>query len=146
MVADFLELGPPRMFALSSIRGLSSYSNGHQFPHEAIRMRRGNVVAARLPITDTLVYWFITQPLARSDAKLPHDPELIKRSAIESLDGFPSGFKELIDDCDVDLLFLNHLRYRAPWDLLVRRDQKGTVTVAGDAMHNGSILGRVVRL
>ncbi|KAG9153348.1 hypothetical protein Leryth_018043 [Lithospermum erythrorhizon] len=143
MVADFLELGPPRLFASGSIRGLTTYSNGREFPREAIRTRKGNVVTGTLPITDTLVYWFITQPLAQSGAKLPHDPELIKRWAIESLDGFPSDFKDLIDHCDLDSLSFTRLRYRAPWDLLLRQYRKGTVTIAGDAMHiMGPFLGQ----
>ncbi|KAL7177250.1 hypothetical protein ACSBR2_030570 [Camellia fascicularis] len=42
---------------------------------------------------------------------------------------------EMIQNCDVDSLTFNGTQYRAPWELLNARFRKGTVTVAGDAMH-----------
>lgn len=50
---------------------------------------------------------------------------------------------EMIERCDVDSLTLNGTRYRAPWELLNPTFRKGTVTVAGDAMHvMGPFLGQ----
>lgn len=42
---------------------------------------------------------------------------------------------ELIKNTDPDSLSFTRIRYRAPWDLLLGTFRKGTVTVAGDAMH-----------
>ncbi|KAK3008414.1 hypothetical protein RJ639_014495 [Escallonia herrerae] len=41
----------------------------------------------------------------------------------------------MIDTSNPDSLSFAQLRYHAPWDLLFGRFRKGTVTVAGDAMH-----------
>lgn len=50
----------------------------------------------------------------------------------------------MIKKTDLGSLSLTRLRYRAPWDLLLERSfRKGTVTVAGDAMHvMGPFLGQ----
>lgn len=50
----------------------------------------------------------------------------------------------MIQNTDLSTLSFTHLRYRAPWDLLFERSfRKGTVTVAGDAMHvMGPFLGQ----
>ena len=42
---------------------------------------------------------------------------------------------ELIKDTDYETLSFTRIRYRRPWDLLLGSFCKGTVTVAGDAMH-----------
>ncbi|KAK9050114.1 hypothetical protein SSX86_030917 [Deinandra increscens subsp. villosa] len=41
----------------------------------------------------------------------------------------------MIENADVKSLSLTNLRYRAPWELLTSTFCKGTVMVAGDAMH-----------
>ena len=60
---------------------------------------------------------------------------LIKESTVEAIKGFPNHIMEMIKNSDEDSLHLTELRYRAPWDLLRTNFRKGTVTVAGDAMH-----------
>lgn len=65
-----------------------------------------------------------------------NDSKLIKQSSIETLTGFPQEELEMIRKSDPDHLFLTPLRYRAPWNLLLRRRfGEGSVAVAGDAMH-----------
>ncbi|KAJ0603905.1 putative zeaxanthin epoxidase [Helianthus annuus] len=49
----------------------------------------------------------------------------------------------MIENTDMKSLSITHMRYRAPWDLLTGSFCKGTVTVAGDAMHvMGPFLGQ----
>ena len=49
----------------------------------------------------------------------------------------------MIEDSDVESLSPTHVRYRAPWNLLLGKFRKGTVIVAGDAMHvMGPFLGQ----
>lgn len=49
----------------------------------------------------------------------------------------------MITNSDSESLSLTRLRYRAPWEILVGSFRKGTVTVAGDAMHvMGPFLGQ----
>lgn len=42
---------------------------------------------------------------------------------------------ELIKGTEPESLSFTRIRYRAPWDILLGNFRKGTVTVAGDAMH-----------
>ncbi|CAA3001954.1 monooxygenase 1-like [Olea europaea subsp. europaea] len=142
-VSDFLGLKCTKLFAILAVRGLTSYPNGHAFDHELTRLRRGKILVGRVPITDTLVYWFVAIPWTPSDEKLAHDPEVIKRLTSSKVSGFPSDIMEMIEKAKVDSLSLTRLRHRAPWDLLLMTFRKGTVTVAGDAMHvMGPFLGQ----
>lgn len=64
------------------------------------------------------------------------DQRLIKDSTVEAIKGFPNHITEMINNSDVDSLHLtDQIRYRAPWDLLRTKFCKGTVTLAGDALH-----------
>ncbi|KAJ0804616.1 putative zeaxanthin epoxidase [Helianthus annuus] len=49
----------------------------------------------------------------------------------------------MVENTNMKSLSITHLRYRVPWDLLSGTFSKGTVKVAGDAMHiMGSFLGQ----
>ncbi|KAG8478107.1 hypothetical protein CXB51_027888 [Gossypium anomalum] len=70
------------------------------------------------------------------DSMVSKDQRLIKESTVEAIKGFPNHIKEMINNSDVDSLHLtDQMRYRAPWDLLRTKFCKGTVTLAGDALH-----------
>lgn len=65
------------------------------------------------------------------------------QTALESVKNFPEDMIEMIKISDPEALSFTHLRYRAPWDLFLGKFRKGTVTVAGDAMHvMGPFLGQ----
>ncbi|XP_059308523.1 monooxygenase 1-like isoform X1 [Lycium ferocissimum] len=134
IVASYLGLKSAKTFRTSAIRGLTSYPNGHSFPLEFVRLITGKTAVGRLPITDKLVHWFIGVQQG-TDAKFPQDPELIKQRALEAASGHPADVQEMIERCDLDSLSFTHLRYRAPWDLILGNFREKTVTVAGDAMH-----------
>ncbi|KAI8527023.1 hypothetical protein RHMOL_Rhmol12G0044500 [Rhododendron molle] len=144
VVANFLELKPTKEFGTCSVRGLTNYPNGHAFPHELVRTRRNDIRIGVIPIDDKLVYWFVGQPAIREDhANVSQRPELIRELVLQSIDGFPTEVAQLIKDSELESLSLTRLRYRAPWDLLLGKFRKGTVTVAGDAMHvMGPFLGQ----
>ncbi|KAI8003712.1 Monooxygenase 1 [Camellia lanceoleosa] len=143
VVADFLELKPPKAFPLSAVRGLTKYPSGHAFAHEFVRMRRNNIMVGRVPIDDKSVNWMVGQQSTPKDARALQNPDLIRQSTLPLIDGFPLEIQQMIEDSDVESLSLTHVRYRAPWDLLLGKFRKGTVTVAGDAMHvMGPFLGQ----
>ncbi|KAH7833409.1 hypothetical protein Vadar_006097 [Vaccinium darrowii] len=144
VVADFLELKPTKEFGLSVTRGLTHYSNGHSVPHEIVRVTKNDVVIGRAPIDDKSAYWFVAQPLTSEEhAKISQRPELIRESTLHAVEGFSTEFVQLIEDSELESLTLTHLRYRHPCDLLLGKFRKGTVTVAGDAMHvMGPFLGQ----
>ena len=71
------------------------------------------------------------------------DPELIQQLTLESIKGFPPEIVDMVKNSDLESLSITRLRYRAPWDILQGSFRKGTVTVAGDAMHvMGPFLGQ----
>ncbi|KAM7508144.1 hypothetical protein LguiA_018597 [Lonicera macranthoides] len=145
VIAKVLGLKPTKVFKLSATRGLTNYPDGHSFPNEFIRMRKQSIRIGRIPITDKLVYWFVNLRDSHIDAKVSQNPELIRQTIFESVNSiFPTEITEMVKNTDLRTLSFTHLRYRAPWDLLFERSfRKGTVTVAGDAMHiMGPFLGQ----
>ncbi|GKB69502.1 aromatic-ring hydroxylase-like protein [Tanacetum coccineum] len=85
-------------------------------------------------------------PSERSPANFPQrleDPEVVRRSCLDLLGAYPSEIKEMIEKENVESLSFSRLRYRTPWDFLTGTFCKGTVIVAGDAMHvMGPFLGQ----
>ncbi|KAB1211143.1 3-hydroxybenzoate 6-hydroxylase 1 [Morella rubra] len=143
VVADFLKLKAPKLLSACVVRGFTNYPSGHGLALEYIRQKKGQVLLGRAPVDDKLVFWFVVLPAYPKDSNLSKDPELIRQLALESVKGFPAEMIEMISGSDKDSLSLTHMRYRAPWDVLLGRFRKGSVTVAGDAMHiMGPFLGQ----
>lgn len=68
-------------------------------------------------------------------SKVWKDPKLIREMTLETVNEFSSQQVELVENCDLTSLSLTHLRYVAPWEIVLGKFRQGTVTVAGDAMH-----------
>ncbi|XP_039688810.1 monooxygenase 1 [Medicago truncatula] len=122
-------------FSTCVARGFTKYPNGHQFPNEFAMISRGQVQLGRIPMTDKLVYWFVTRLNTAQDSIISKDPTLIRQSLMESMEGFPIHAMDMIRNCKLNSLHLTDLKYRPPWDLLLNKFSKGTMVVAGDAMH-----------
>ncbi|XP_021903477.1 uncharacterized protein LOC110818792 isoform X1 [Carica papaya] len=146
VIGDFLGLKPKKVFSSLAVRGLTEFANRHGLPIEGVRIRRGNTMSGGVPLNDHLLYWFLLHKWNPTDlAKVAHDPELIQKMAIETLieHKFPAERIEIVKRCDLNSLSLTRLRYRSPWEVLLGNFRKGTVTVAGDAMHvMGPFLGQ----
>ncbi|CAJ1978273.1 unnamed protein product [Sphenostylis stenocarpa] len=123
------------LFSTTVARGFTNYSNGHQFASEFVMMIKGQVQLGRIPLSDKLVYWFVTKPRTSQDSTIWKDPVLIRQSLIDSMKGFPEEAIDMMRNCKLSFLHLTELKYRAPWELLFNKFRKGTVTIAGDAMH-----------
>ncbi|CAK8575350.1 unnamed protein product [Lathyrus sativus] len=137
IVANMVALHTTKLLRFSTCvaRGFTKYQNDHHFPSEFVMISRGQVQLGRIPITDKLVYWFITRLGTSQDSIISKDPVLIRRSLMESVKGFPIPVVDMIQSCKLSSLHLTDLKYRPPWDLLLNRFNKGTIVVAGDAMH-----------
>ncbi|XP_076918676.1 monooxygenase 1-like [Bidens hawaiensis] len=143
IVADFLNLKPTKKFPLCEVRGITNYPFGHSFTYEFTRFKKDNLLVGRIPINNNSVYWFCTQPCIPKDERIWKDPEMIRQHTLQLLSHYPEEIQEMIKTTDTNSLSLKQLRYRAPWDLLMGTFSRGTVIVAGDAMHvMGPFLGQ----
>nr|POE92142.1 fad-dependent urate hydroxylase [Quercus suber] len=134
VVADFLGLKPLKFFSLSEVRGYTEYPSGHDFKNEYTQVRGDHSMIGRIPIDNKLVYWFVTHKANQKDV-VAKDPELLQQLTLETIKDFPTEMLDMVKHSDRDSLSLARLRYHAPWDILQESFRKGTVTVAGDAMH-----------
>ncbi|KAF5730259.1 putative monooxygenase [Tripterygium wilfordii] len=135
VVADFLELKPKKVFTSCAVRAFTEYPNGHGLAPEFVRLRKGQILSGRVPVDNKLVFWFVSHQHYPKESRVVKDPELIRELALEKINGFPTETVEMIRNCDLSTISLTQLRYCAPWDILLSTFRKGTVTVAGDAMH-----------
>ncbi|KAF3440937.1 hypothetical protein FNV43_RR19223 [Rhamnella rubrinervis] len=144
VVAKFLKIKPQKVFPKSGFRGLTTYPNGHGLSHELVRTHVNNMVFGRSPINENQIFWFVLLQGHHEDSLEHKDPELIKQWCVEEMEGrFPKEIVKIVQDCDTSYLILKHNTYRTPWEMLVGNFRKGTVTVAGDAMHlMGPFLGQ----
>ncbi|KAL1143825.1 hypothetical protein V6Z11_A11G186600 [Gossypium hirsutum] len=136
VVASIVGLNSSRHFSTCAIRGVTHYQTLHPFGTAFYLFDKDGVRLGLLPINHNDVYWFLTRKLTSTDSMVSKDQRLIKDSTVEAIKGFPNHITEMINNSDVDSLHLtDQIRYRAPWDLLRTKFCKGTVTLAGDALH-----------
>ncbi|KAI3978698.1 hypothetical protein MKX01_015873 [Papaver californicum] len=122
VVSELIGLKPTKLFASCAVKS-----------NEFLRIRKNNIILGRLPVDNNLVHWFVGRPGTTSDTRVSKDPELIRETTID----FPPESVKMVKKCDLSEVTLTHLRYRTPMDILIGNFRKGTVIVAGDAMHVG---------
>ncbi|KAJ4968969.1 hypothetical protein NE237_015670 [Protea cynaroides] len=135
VVSDWLDLKPPRLFNMCAVLGFTNYPEGHGFGNEYLRIRGDHILVGRFPINDNLIHWFVGRPRTPQDTTVAKESKLLRASTMELIKDFPEEISEVVKKCDLDLVTFFSLRHRAPWDLPLEKFRKGTVTVAGDAMH-----------
>lgn len=137
VVAKYLGLSPVRTIPRLVLRGFTSYPHGHQFDNEFLRLRVGDFFIGRLTITDNLVHFFVTMPKPPTDVNTK-DLKQVRDVALKEMQEVhcPAEIMDIVRDSDPDSLnFVTEFWYRPPWEVVLGSFQKGTVTVAGDAMH-----------
>ncbi|KAL6129500.1 hypothetical protein ACLB2K_072850 [Fragaria x ananassa] len=137
MISYMLGVRATNTFNVCVIRGFTSCPSGHEFGSEFKMAKKDDVQVGLIPMTTSLVYWFVTgKYISQKFIKVSQSKKLIGDMAAASVKDFPSSIKEIIENCSQESLhFSEYLRYQAPWGILRRRFQVGTVTVAGDAFH-----------
>lgn len=60
VVANFLQLKPPKLLPLSEVRGFTKFENGHDFGNEFVQVWGDDSIIGTMPIDNQLVYWFVT--------------------------------------------------------------------------------------
>lgn len=71
----------------------------------------------------------------KADSIISNNTSLIRQSLMESMKGFPTHAMDMIQNCMLNFLHLTDLKYRPPWDLILSHFRKGSITIAGDALH-----------
>jgi 2-polyprenyl-6-methoxyphenol hydroxylase-like FAD-dependent oxidoreductase len=139
VVAKYLGLPPVRSIPRPVFRGFTSYPHGHPFGNEFLRLRVGDFFIGRLPVTDNLVHFFLTKAKPAADEGLAGgDLRRVRDLVLKDLEDLrcPAEITELVRRSDPESLNLvTNFWYRPPWEVALRGFRRGTVTVAGDAMH-----------
>ncbi|XP_021832470.1 FAD-dependent monooxygenase atmM-like [Prunus avium] len=135
-ISNMMGVRAEKIFTISVIRGFTSYPNGHELGSQFRLTKKDDTQVGQLPMTENLVYWFITRKYTCQDSMASKSQKLVRNLALDSVESFPTSIIEMAKNCELDSLHLTeYLRYHAPWDTLRRRFREGTVALAGDAMH-----------
>ncbi|KAJ3675335.1 hypothetical protein LUZ60_004377 [Juncus effusus] len=142
VISRSLNLAPPKFFPIWITRGFTTYPKGHNAVNHILRFVAPNgVVVGRAPIDGNTIHFFVTH--FDDPAGDINNSKFVKEHLIEVLKGAPSIITEVVKNCDMDTLSMRQAGYISPWDLLKQNFRRGTVTVAGDAMHvMGPFLGQ----
>ncbi|XP_020106526.1 uncharacterized protein LOC109722795 isoform X2 [Ananas comosus] len=143
IVAKSLGLVMPKSFPTWVLRGFTPYPDGHSFGTFFYRIRNKHLFLGRVPVDDRLVHWFIAPMNPFKDLNDLKDPKLIRDFAVELLQKFPSEVIEMVKASDLSSISLRYISYRPPWQLMLNDLWRGTMVLAGDAMHvMGPFLGQ----
>ncbi|KAI3442591.1 FAD_binding_3 domain-containing protein [Psidium guajava] len=137
VVASIVGLNKTGLYSIDVTRGFTRFEDGHGLEKEFVVMSKDGLQLGWLPVDDHLVYWFVTQKWTSPDSRvtLAKDPKLLKSSIVKAMNDFPTDAIQMVSDSDLSTVQWTELRYRPPWEILRRSFWKGTVVVAGDAMH-----------
>ncbi|CAN0892472.1 Monooxygenase 1 [Linum grandiflorum] len=125
------------LLPVCTTRGFAYFEKGHHFG-ERFHVHRDintNSQLGHFPVSNNLVYWFLVRPNHSEDPMVSKDNKLIQQKSLDTVKGYPEASQATVKNSDVGSLHLTELRYRRPWELLTGKFRRGTVTVAGDAMH-----------
>ncbi|XP_059644353.1 monooxygenase 2-like [Cornus florida] len=136
VVANWLGLGAPVDSGRSAVRGLAIYPKSHGLKQEFQQFvdvgKRGGYV----PLNENELYLFFACNSTSKGKNNAGNPELIQRELIENLlKDFPPIYFDVVEHSDLSTLTWAPLMFRRPWDIILKNASKGTITVAGDALH-----------
>ncbi|KAF8694195.1 hypothetical protein HU200_038322 [Digitaria exilis] len=137
VVAKFLGLSMPVQLPCLDILGLTRYPQGHPFGSEYLNILGKGYAFGQIPITENIVHFYVNMPNPSStatnkDAGRGKDYVLRKLQECQC----PAEIVEKIRGIDPESMkILTKIWYMPPWRLVLGRFQRGTVTLAGDAMH-----------
>ncbi|XP_042481662.1 monooxygenase 2-like [Macadamia integrifolia] len=137
VVARWLGLKEPVKANRSAIRGLAVFPEGHGHKEEEVyQFIDQGKRAAFVPLNDKELYWFLTYSSTIKGEETATDPKSLQKDVIENLaKDFPPSYLEVAQHADLATVSWAPLMFRYPWNLLFGQVCKGSITVAGDAMH-----------
>ncbi|KAJ3675336.1 hypothetical protein LUZ60_004378 [Juncus effusus] len=142
IISKSLKLDRPKFFPIWITRGFTTYPEGHDFGNHFLRLAAPNgTIFGRLPIDDKTIHFFVTH-FAEPPGDM-NDPKFAREYTVELLKGTPREITESVKNCDMDTLSIKQAGYRTPWSILNQKFRRGTMIVAGDAMHQmGPFIGQ----
>ncbi|KAA8530994.1 hypothetical protein F0562_005716 [Nyssa sinensis] len=136
VVASWLGLGAPVYSGRSAARGLAVFPEGHGLKQEFQQFVDVGKRGAFVPLNDKELYWFISCKSTSKGEDLAGNPEVIQKEVIDNFaKDFPPVYLDVVRHSDLSTLTWAPLMFRFPWDVILGNSCKGTITVAGDAMH-----------
>ncbi|CAA6667768.1 unnamed protein product [Spirodela intermedia] len=129
VVAKSLGMRQVKPSTLWTIRGFTDSPNGHRHGRAFVRLLGGDVTFGMMPIEDTFMHWFL------SFRWVSEDSGRAEGVGDEAGGGLPPEASELVKESDLGSLILTQIKYRPPWELLLGTSRRGTMTIAGDALH-----------
>ncbi|CAI0395534.1 unnamed protein product [Linum tenue] len=133
-----LRLDSEGAMPISATRGFSYSPEGHNLGDKFVVHKdvASGSLLGEFPLTPNLLYWFLLRPSTPQDSVACKDKKLIKESSLETVKDYPPEAQATVRNSDEESLHLSEsITYRRPWDVLTKKFRRGTVTVAGDAMH-----------
>lgn len=61
VVADSIGIQPAKLSSQCAIRGFTEYPSGHGLAYEFVNYYKGHILIGKVPVSPTLVYWFVTR-------------------------------------------------------------------------------------
>ncbi|RLN11909.1 hypothetical protein C2845_PM09G14040 [Panicum miliaceum] len=132
MVAQYLGLGSPSHLPRLVLLGFTSYLHGHPFGTRFLRFASDDFAIGRMPVNENLVHFFMTRPSPSTGFT---NESTAREYVLEKLEECPDEIAEMVRRRDAETKTVTKVWYRPPWQVMLGRFQRGTVTVAGDAMH-----------
>ncbi|CAN6169915.1 unnamed protein product [Urochloa humidicola] len=132
MVAQYLGLGIPSHLPRLVLLGFTSYPHGHPFGTRFLRFVGEDFAVGRMPVNVNLVHFSVTRTGPSTEFT---NESAAREYVLEKLQECPAEIAEMVRRRHAETKTLTKMWYRPPWQVMLGRFQRGTVTVAGDAMH-----------
>ncbi|OEL38963.1 FAD-dependent urate hydroxylase [Dichanthelium oligosanthes] len=137
VVAKWLGLAEPSYSGRMAARGLAHFPDGHGLGPKFLQFIGRGFRSGMRPCNDTDVYWFFTWTPSDNDKGVIESGAKLKQFVLASLTALkvPPKALAVIERSETSDVFAVPLRFRPPLSLVTASIGKGSVCVAGDALH-----------
>ncbi|GAY46020.1 hypothetical protein CUMW_093780 [Citrus unshiu] len=135
IVAKWLGFKNPAFVGRSAIRGYSDFKGSHGFEPNYLQFFGKGLRSGFIPCDDQTIYWFFTWTSSSQDKELEDHSAELKQFVLGKLHDLPAQVKAVIEKTPLDSIISSRLQYRQPQEVLWGNISRGSVCVAGDALH-----------
>ncbi|KAK9176461.1 hypothetical protein WN944_028478 [Citrus x changshan-huyou] len=135
IVAKWLGFKNPAFVGRSAIRGYSDFKGSHGFEPNFLQFFGKGLRSGFIPCDDQTIYWFFTWTSSSQDKELEDHSAELKQFVLGKLHDLPAQVKAVIEKTPLDSIISSRLQYRQPQEVLWGNISRGSVCVAGDALH-----------